>query len=269
MQSRFFCTRIFARRSIISLGFRSRAIFEYMSTFSRHPKNTAPLPPLYKSIAPGSIVNYCHSCGRVIASRKNKSSNPPATSTPVKYCSERCRRHKPGALDRRIEDTFVKLLSGESSKPVSATTDTKVVNAGQGSSTGTPADSSKLKLLISCDRVEDIIFGFARIGTASSQGASTGTETNISVRDGDPPETNNHEAANRQAAGQRRAQEREMVRKAARRGCVFGFFELPLAEKIGLDNEDISTKRKCEAVQAGKVVEPSFAKGDWSVRWRE
>ncbi|OAL00441.1 hypothetical protein IQ06DRAFT_293769 [Phaeosphaeriaceae sp. SRC1lsM3a] len=56
--------------------------------------------------------------------------------------------------------------------------------------------------------------------------------------------------------GQRRADEREMVRKAARRGCAFGF---------DVEGE----KRKCEAVMKGTVVEASFAKGEWGVRWRE
>jgi hypothetical protein len=58
--------------------------------------------------------------------------------------------------------------------------------------------------------------------------------------------------------GQRRAEEREMVRKAARRGCAFGF---------AVDGEE--DKRKCEAVMKGAVVESSFAKGEWGVRWRE
>jgi hypothetical protein len=58
--------------------------------------------------------------------------------------------------------------------------------------------------------------------------------------------------------GQRRADEREMVRKAARRGCAFGF---------AVEGED--EKRKCEAVMKGVVVESSFAKGEWGVRWRE
>jgi hypothetical protein len=58
--------------------------------------------------------------------------------------------------------------------------------------------------------------------------------------------------------GQRRADEREMVRKAARRGCAFGFIVPDEAEK-----------RKCEAVMKGVVVEASFAKGEWGIRWRE
>lgn len=58
--------------------------------------------------------------------------------------------------------------------------------------------------------------------------------------------------------GQRRADEREMVRKAARRGCAFGFT---------VEGEE--EKRKCEAVMKGVVVEASFAKGEWGIRWRE
>ncbi|KAF4775412.1 hypothetical protein HER10_EVM0010241 [Colletotrichum scovillei] len=66
------------------------------------------------------------------------------------------------------------------------------------------------------------------------------------------------EMREKRAEGQRRAHEREMVRCAARRGVVFGFL-------VG-DGEE---RKKCEAVRQGKVVEPSFAKGDWSIRWRE
>ncbi|KAL6711283.1 hypothetical protein ACN47E_005814 [Coniothyrium glycines] len=69
-------------------------------------------------------------------------------------------------------------------------------------------------------------------------------------------ETDEMKAKRRQ--GQRRADEREMVRKAARRGCAFGFT---------VPGED--EKRKCEAVMKGVVVEASFAKGEWGVRWRE
>lgn len=61
--------------------------------------------------------------------------------------------------------------------------------------------------------------------------------------------------------GQKRANERELVRCAARRGVVFGF---PVNGQDGGEQW-----RKCEAVRQGQVVEPSFAKGDWAIRWRE
>jgi len=64
--------------------------------------------------------------------------------------------------------------------------------------------------------------------------------------------------------GQQRANEREMVRCAARRGVAFGF--VINKDVVG---DKVEERRKCEAVMLGKVVESSFAKGDWSIRWRE
>ncbi|KAK3064577.1 hypothetical protein LTS18_005946 [Coniosporium uncinatum] len=96
--------------------------------------------------------------------------------------------------------------------------------------------------------------------------------------------------------GQRKAEEREMVRKAARRGCAFGFAvgkggggggagegveegkggkKKGKGKKQGVDEEGEGAldgkerRRKCEAVMSGQVVESSFAKGDWGIRWRE
>jgi hypothetical protein len=68
------------------------------------------------------------------------------------------------------------------------------------------------------------------------------------------------EAATKRLEGQRVADEKELVKRAARRGCVFGF-----ADTEGLGERT----RMCEAIMNGKVVEPSFAKGDWGIRWRE
>lgn len=65
-------------------------------------------------------------------------------------------------------------------------------------------------------------------------------------------------------AGRQKAHERELVRCAARRGVAFGFITGTPAE-----GEPRLARRKCEAVVQGKVVEPSFAKGDWSIRWRK
>ncbi|KAK5160217.1 hypothetical protein LTR04_004755 [Oleoguttula sp. CCFEE 6159] len=89
--------------------------------------------------------------------------------------------------------------------------------------------------------------------------------------------------------GQRRAEEREMVRRAARRGCAFGLLDLNWGKedshgstkkskgksRKATDGEDgdggggQETRRKCEAVMNDIVVEASFAKGDWGIRWRE
>lgn len=63
--------------------------------------------------------------------------------------------------------------------------------------------------------------------------------------------------------GQKRANEKEMVKCAARRLVVHGVVD------NGEEGTDGGERRFCEAVMAGKLVEPSFAKGDWSIRWRE
>ena len=59
--------------------------------------------------------------------------------------------------------------------------------------------------------------------------------------------------------GMQKAKEREMVRRAARRGVAFGF----------LEETGEGKRRMVEAVQGGRVVESSFAKGEWGVRWKE
>lgn len=56
-------------------------------------------------------------------------------------------------------------------------------------------------------------------------------------------------------AGMLKAKEREMVRRVARKGAAFGF------------EVDKWKSRRIEAVQRGRVVESSFAKGEWGVRW--
>ena len=80
--------------------------------------------------------------------------------------------------------------------------------------------------------------------------------------------------------GQKRAEEKETVKSAARRAVAFGLLvDASLPEQSGKrrkkakgeEPEDMPQKvaRKCEALMNGTVVEPSFAKGDWSIRWRE
>ena len=83
------------------------------------------------------------------------------------------------------------------------------------------------------------------------------------------------EMLEKRIAGQKKADEREMVRRAARRGCVFGFLISEEAEEASRGQEGTTSsktderRRKCEAVMNSRVVEPSYAKGDWSIRWRE
>ncbi|KAK8103381.1 uncharacterized protein PG998_010414 [Apiospora kogelbergensis] len=95
------------------------------------------------------------------------------------------------------------------------------------------------------------------------------------------------ELLRRRVAGQRRAREWEMVKCAARRGVAFGEEGEHQGEEgeeggkkssLGTDgnhnggeekDETGGRRRYCEAVMNGKVVEPSFAKGNWGIRWRE
>lgn len=95
-----------------------------------------------------------------------------------------------------------------------------------------------------------------------------------------------------QRLGQQCAAEREKVRQAARRGVVFGFC-VDDDDGGGNGENDGSAgsssgggggggggsktgaragaqqRRRVEAVQNGRVVEASFAKGEWGVRWRD
>ncbi|KZL66433.1 hypothetical protein CT0861_01935 [Colletotrichum tofieldiae] len=130
------------------------------------------------------------------------------------------------------------------------------------------------------DPGEEIIDEMLGLGRTRSTELDPGVQASLSVRSGTrvrPPQTQSQvngsvggekgraerveeteEMREKRAEGQRKAHEREMVRCAARRGVVFGFL---------VDGKE--ERRKCEAVMQGKVVEPSFAKGDWAVRWRE
>lgn len=62
----------------------------------------------------------------------------------------------------------------------------------------------------------------------------------------------------RQQEGMRRAKQKERTKQAARRLVVFGPMQ-----------PEGDPRRLCEALVNGRVVEPSFAKGDWAVRWRD
>jgi hypothetical protein len=117
--------------------------------------------------------------------------------------------------------------------------------------------------------------------TASKVNSSVGGEKGLAER----KET--AEKLEKRKVGQRRAEEREMVRRAARRACAFGLKVnvKPETEREELrksrsrrgkaKNVDVGEpngsdpRRKCEAVINGVVVEASFAKGEWAIRWRD
>lgn len=285
----------------------------WMDSWSRPTKSQATPAPFYL-IPGGEDTPYCRTCGRVISSRK--AADTASSSTPAKYCSSRCRSHKPGALDRQIESAFVKFLTGQEPLPDSkgGKTEKKGGKKGKGDS----------RVLVPVDVVEKYVFRHekgpqedqdARDATGSELGSVEGADdrdvgsvTSGSVRSTDdldehtretaPQEVDGHRIAalsvrsgtrirppqevsevngsvggekgraerkeettgalEKRLEGQKRTKEKEMVRSAARRGVVFGFV-------VGNGEE----RRKAEAVMNGSVVEPSFAKGNWSIRWRE
>lgn len=126
----------------------------WMDSWSRPSKSQAVPPPLY--LTSGSEpVPYCHTCGRVISTRRSHTSSSHAS--PVKYCSDRCRHNKPTETDRRIEDAFAALLNDdldsfkkrygiEAGAPVQAKSQGKKVK-------GDP------RTIVLCSEVEELIFG--------------------------------------------------------------------------------------------------------------
>lgn len=90
------------------------------------------------------------------------------------------------------------------------------------------------------------------------------TETKDATTTTTEPKQGERKPLTPQAYGLRRAREREQVRQAARRGVAFGF-----RLESGGDDGGGEERRRVEAVQNGRVVEASFAKGEWGVRWKQ
>jgi hypothetical protein len=315
----------------------------WMNTWSRPSKHAATPPPLYL-LPGGEVTLYCHSCGRVIGSRKIQTSK--SSNDTVKYCSERCRHRKPNETDRNIEDTFVVLLKG--ADPVTDTKD-EITDILPSQKKTNASIKKKVKgesrITVLCGEVEEAVFGprhdpekvFGRKENRAKRGVPETSEwKSVDMEDGAQvydDYSNDHsggengdgeeqeypatfcagkprsaqktsevnfsvggergwaekieeteELRQKRLEGQRRAEEREAVRCAARRLCAFG------VAVVGEDEGGASTRlkkmgkggpeperlkhpqrmKKCEAVlKDGTVVEASFAKGEWGIRWRE
>ena len=87
----------------------------------------------------------------------------------------------------------------------------------------------------------------------------TGSPVAPAITTSTKPDSENRLQRSGRERGMQKAKEREMVRRAARRGVAFGF----------LEEIEEGNRRRVEAVQEGRVVESSFAKGEWGVRWKE
>ena len=270
----------------------------WMDSWSRPGKHAAIPPPLYST--QGDTVKYCQSCGRII------NSSAKTTTSKIeekKYCSSRCKSQKPGPQDRRIEDAFVRLLMGDSTfedQPIPESLLNRRMKPRKGDT----------RFVIPCSVVEELVFGSRHDPTKTSgrkknrasrvighedeeledksedlvQFRTQGfagkvrplqhlTDINGSIggekgRAEKGEET--EEAAMRRKEGLRVTEEKERVKRGARRGVVFGF-DMERGEETEGQNEPdgIQLRRKCEVIMNGQVVEPSFAKGDWGVRWRE
>ncbi|MCJ1477577.1 hypothetical protein MMC13_006250 [Lambiella insularis] len=320
-------------------------------TGSRPTKHSAVPPPLY--LTSKEAVPYCYTCGRVISTRKVQSKA--SSNVPVKYCSDRCRHHKPGHIDRKIEDVFAKLLNGSTVSPIHNESDP--LTAPESSNISYQAKNAKTKkkkgdprILVLCSEVETIVFGsrhdpekvFGRKKNRAARGAASNDDwKSVDMEDSADVEGESHgsadesdevqnktddvhdvksdysnfgagkvrpsqsqaevngslggekgwaernqetaEALEKRKAGERKAIQKELVKSAARRGCAFGFLvhdidpaATPGKKKKGLVDVASSTdaqgqerRKKCEVVMNGMAVEPSFAKGDWEIRWRE
>lgn len=223
----------------------------------------------------------------------------------MKYCSDRCRRRKVGEVDRKIERTFVDLLQGN--------------QYGSGAQRqGEKNIKENSRTLVSCREVENIVFKRESSPTGdqkpemalrteltapgmSLEGEASICDIDASEKTHSPSEeaveksviSGSVDANIKQKQGQRSAEGKETVKRAARRGCVFGFEVGSSIQKfVNNDREQLKSsgekgvemqveysdqyghaetpkRRLCEAVMNGMVVEPSFAKGDWGIRWRE
>ncbi|KAF1993023.1 hypothetical protein P154DRAFT_451340 [Amniculicola lignicola CBS 123094] len=283
----------------------------WMDSWSRPAKSQATPAPYYL-LPGGENTPYCKSCGRVISSRKSQSANE-TTTTPVAYCGSKCRRRKPGKMDRQIEEAFAALLAGNNIIRNAPSHKKEIGKKAKGDP----------RVLVPCDAVEELVFGprhdakkdrsrrknkarraasddeewksAEMVDLDDSTTVSDGGSTVESRVDGDvlarmavrsgtrvrPPQEvsevngsvggekgraerieETQEMAEKRKQGEKRAEERERVRCAARRGVVFG-----LCIEGGKGEKE--ERRKCEAVMQGRVIEPSFAKGDWGIRWRE
>lgn len=247
-------------------------------------------------------------------------------ANPVRYCSDRCRHRKPGPFDRKIEKAIVDLLNAEPGCGVDRTAaasklvkgDRRIVvtcdeieeivfwNRHDPSKTfgckknrASRAIGHEEEEWRSVDTVDSdgsvSDHGSQPLSPPKSQGgprirpAQTESEVNGGIggeKGWAERQTENSEDLAKRQEGQRRAEEREMIRRAARRLIVFGHsaeagpsstsrseaVSQGRAEKKIAGDRAHSSKdpqRKCEALMNGAVVEPSFAKGNWAIRWRE
>lgn len=128
-------------------------------------------PPLYMTAIPGEEPSYCHTCGRVVGSRKLKSAK--SSATPSRYCSDKCKFHKPSSsatsIDRAIEDVIYQLLEDKEIAEITKGLPQQVLQfhvAGEGTKAiedtrGRGMKKGDHRVLVPCSLVETVVFGRA------------------------------------------------------------------------------------------------------------
>ncbi|EXJ68207.1 uncharacterized protein A1O5_08822 [Cladophialophora psammophila CBS 110553] len=291
----------------------------WMDSWSSPGKHAAVPPPFY--LTQGEDVPYCRTCGRVIGSRKQQQKG----SNTIKYCSDRCRNQKPGPVDKKVERMMVSILNAETGSGIESTAAKSKLTKGDRRIIVTCDELEEVIFGGRHDPAKTFGRKKNRATRAlhgEGEWKSVDMDENHDVhsdQDGSPVEATHPrirpkvrppqlesdvngsiggekgwaerhfetpEEYEKRLEGRQRAEEREMIRRAARRGVVFGFeVDWPHLDhqtqqakgnlESGRDDSNTGNRpsqqrrRKCEAVMNGSVVEPSFAKGNWAIRWRE
>ncbi|WWC91133.1 uncharacterized protein L201_006074 [Kwoniella dendrophila CBS 6074] len=105
---------------------------------------------------------------------------------------------------------------------------------------------NKMGKVILCSDIEKIVFKHVTVGDDH-------TEPTIALENGSEDTISSSSSSKLS-----QVEQREESRRAARRLVAFGF------ESQGILNEN----RSLEPIQNGKIVETSFAKGEWGIRWK-
>lgn len=205
-------------------------------------------------------------------SKSNNKGDQNVNANIVKYCSDGCRKRRLNPLDKRIDRTILALLEGQDGSGIEKIDIKSRTRKGDH------------RNLIATNEIEDVVFDRSkesteegRAGNAEEIHTDPEAESDpYEVQDlaamdsqGNRPNPTGPGSAEKRQEGQKRADEREAVRRAARRAVVFGFASDDKDRADKAQGSDEVSKRKCEAVMNGQVVEPSYAKGNWFIRWRE
>lgn len=235
----------------------SFSTMSWMDSWSRPGKSQSTPAPYYLT---DENVKYCQACGRIISDRKSHKKE----NAVIKYCSDGCRKRRIGPADKKIDKTILALLMNQKDSGIEKIDVKSRMKKGDH------------RNLIFCDEIEAIVFErtseeSTEPGAASEDKPDPYVVNNPDDMDsqGNRPNPTGPGSAEKRNEGQKRADERETVRRAARRAVVFGYPADDLGPPVESRLPEARPRRKCEAVMNGQVVEPSFAKGNWAIRWRE